>query len=59
MNFLVDKLPSFPSDCPFSEKKNNPSVLEKPWYYICKIDKKECYHPYLYCKYLREIKSIL
>ena len=59
MNFLVDKLPSFPSECPFSRKEINPPILEEPWYYVCKLDEKECYHPYVDCNHLKEIKSII
>ena len=42
MKFIVDEMPKDKSECPFSEWKPYPPIMEKTGHYICKINHNDC-----------------
>ena len=42
MKFIVDEMPKSKSECPFSDWKPYPPIIEKTGDYICKINGNVC-----------------
>ena len=55
MKFLVDRMPMFKEDCPFSKKKFNPPIIEDPYYIICTLDNDICDCNIACCRYMKKV----
>ena len=41
MNYVVNEMPSQPSECPYSEWKPYPPIIEEPGYWVCTLSSKD------------------
>ena len=53
MKFIVDEMPKSKGECPFSEWKPYPTIIEETGRYICKINHNDCNLCETECQFLK------